>query len=77
MQQAEANNNFDLASMFMMALTDNMSMLDVIDDSLREFKRTYNHLKNVPKQKAKKVKKEEVKQEEPEDLEAKVTLVLK
>jgi len=49
MQQAEANNNFDLASMFMMALTDNMSMLDVIDDSLREFKRTYNHLKNVPK----------------------------
>jgi hypothetical protein len=51
----------DLASMFMVALSDNMFMLDVIDDSLREFKKAYSQLKSAPK---KKVKKEEKKQEE-------------
>jgi len=66
MQQAEANSNFDLAEIFLVALTDNMCMLDVIDDSLREFKKTYSQLKKAPKQKVKKVKKEEKKQEEPE-----------
>jgi hypothetical protein len=54
----------DLASMFMVALSDNMFMLDVIDDSLREFKKAYNQLKSAPKKKVKKVKKEEKKQEE-------------
>jgi hypothetical protein len=29
----------------MTALSDNMFMLDVIDDSLREFKKAYNNLK--------------------------------
>ena len=50
--------------MFMVALSDNMFMLDVIDDSLREFKKAYNQLKSAPKKKVKKVKKEEKKQEE-------------
>jgi hypothetical protein len=31
-----------MADMFMAAMTDNMAMLDVIDDSLREFKKTYS-----------------------------------
>jgi len=47
--------------MFMTALTDNMCMLDVIDDSLREFKRTYNQLKKNPINKASMPKKEEKK----------------
>ena len=47
----------------MAAMTDNMAMLDVIDDSLREFKKTYSQLKNPSKVKAKKTKskKEELK----------------
>ena len=67
MQEAEANNNMELAMMFMTALSDNMSMLDMIDDSLREFKRTYTQLKKGKKMTQ---KKEEVKVEEPEEKEA-------
>ena len=49
--------------MFMTTLSDNMCMLDMIDDSLREFKRTYHQLKKGPVKV--KAKPEEVKAEEP------------